>query len=346
MLALVLAAPLRCLADPPPPPLPLDITSANELSNDQLGVLKKYGDYWTGVLADPKSKPEEVETARARLLQPLQNFNTSLTFRNSYSKIIVPPLQSIIDQKTSAIHASINAIIVLSQTGADRAVTALLEHCSAQSETRWQIRLQAAYGCGTLLHSESLDPKKIMDAAKRLRDAVKIEDNNIILRHQFAAIAAADHNPLPPADRQTLRKLFVEALNAVVDQLPKDKPSPMIDAITSAIASLRDKFNNHVVDNTEGKTIGQTLGPRFGQLLTHAAANWDAGHADEDLQKKFSLMLGVAEGFLAFIDGMVRGGTAVPQTKFRDAWNAADKAKFEAEIAQWVEALKQPPYGK
>lgn len=347
ILALVLAAPLRCMAEAPPPPLPLDLVSASDLSNEQLSAVKKYGEYWVAVLAEPKSKPEEIETARVRLIQPLQGFNVSVTFRNAYSKIIVPPLQAIIDQKNGAIHASINAIIVLSQLGTDRAVTALLEHCNAQSEKRWQIRLQAAYCCRTLLRAETLDPKKVLDAAKRLRDAAKVEDNNLILRHHFAAIDAADHNPLPAPDRQALRKLFIETLNSVVDQLPKDKPSGLIDAITSAIALLGAKLRaTQIVDSTEKKAIGQSVGPRLGQLLTHAAANWDAGHADVDLQKKFSLMLGVSEGFLPFIDGYVRGDGKSPQTKLRDAWNSGDKAKFDADVAQWVPVLTQPPYAK
>lgn len=341
----------RSLAQGAPRPLGQDITGSTQISDEQRAAIKAYADYWCGMLNDEHSKPDQVEKARAELIRPLQQIqqNISPSFRFEYSKTLVPCLEQPI--KCTSLHAAVNSIIVASKLGTDRAINLLLAHTDLQTQSCWQIRLQAAFGCQGLLQGEALDVRKMSEAVKKLRDAAKREDNNLVLRHQLAAIDAADHSPLKPEERQQMRAALVDAVITVVDQIARNaaapEPSPLVDGVHSAVVLLRSKFvQANTMQGPEKEDVAKKLGPSLGQLLSYASTHWTAIQADENAKKRYGMMVGSWEGFLGHLATSAKPGGNGPATELRKPWDTGDKAKFDTDLRLWLDIVNQPPYIK
>jgi hypothetical protein len=245
------------------------------------------------------------------------------------------------------LHAACNALIVASQLGSDRAANFLLQHMDALNQPRWQLRLRAASACATLLAGGSLDARRTQQAADRLREAARQEDNPFVLRHHFIAIDHADRTGLDPAERLALRATLLEAIVAVVDRLAANninEPEPMIASVTSGLLLARQKYIT-VMDSNEKRAAGQRLGPAIGKMLTLISNQWEIAQADPTLKRSYAAIIQAGEGFLGFIDPLVRGGAA-PQTALVNAWNAGNKSRFDEDLAKWQNLLQQPSYAK
>src|SRR5262245_28396815 len=309
----------QSLGQPPPQMLPMDIISATELPPEKQKIVCDFAEGWVARMADPASKPEDVEVARATLLKPLQGINQTIspTFRTQYSACLAGPLQKVIAGQNY--HAAVNAILVGSHLGTDKAVNLLVPLCDKQTEPRWQIRLKAADGCKTLLVSKHLQPKKSVDAAKQLRNAAKSEDNSMVLVRQLEAIDAAD---FVDVDRREvgpqLRSIMLEAIETVVDRIAQSNnnphPSPLLAPANIAIANMRDKYmdSNAVTDDTERLSIAKALAPDLVRLLEVATKNFEAAQNDPQAKRLYTVVIGTCEGFLTLLQTKL-GQT--PQTK-------------------------------
>jgi hypothetical protein len=337
-----------CAQAPPPPGM--DTTGAPDLNEQQRKQLTDFANYWTSVMSNSASKPEDVEEARDTLLEPLQKFNAAISpnFRINYALSLVPDLQKVIAGQN--IHAVVNAIIVASQLGHDKAVNLLLPLCDSRYEQRWQVRLQAAYGCKTLLGSKLLDFRKVKDAAGKLREASNIEENGLILGHHLAAIDAGDQTNLQPQDRRQIRQILVDAIVAAIARIEKmpnnPHPSPLLEPVTMAVLSLRNKFTSPAVEPSERKEIAGKLAPSLGKMLAIAGKNWDTCRQDPQAMKLCTAVIATCEGFLPLLAAEVASPGEVPQTKLKDAWVGDNREKFDAELRLWQTALDAPHFSK
>ena len=338
----------QLLAQAPPQPLSIAILTATKLTPEQEKTVQEYVDYWSGPFTSAGSTPEDVENARKYLLRPFTDagVRASADFRHIYSKHLLPKLDEAI--KAERLHTAINAIIILSQLGHDRALTALLIQNSKEEQPKWQLRLQSAYGCKTLLES-GLVPRKAVDAATDIKNFMRTEDNPLVMRHQFAAIDAANHKSLPPDERKAVRETLIEALASVVDRVEKDNtnphPSPLLESANSAIPLLRARFLEDLQQQpAEQADLGVKVAPILGRMLSIAAALWDGSQQVPESKQFLSSMIGTAEGFLATIDNKLRSEDQTPKTRLRDAWDDGKKETFTAELNQWLALLKQDPY--
>ncbi len=342
---LTLTASVQGQSRPTPPGT--DITSTTELSKEQQDKVKAWSDYYTGVLKAASSKPEEIEAARAELRRPLDNPPPiSIIFRYHYSSVVVPELEKVITSSNN-IHACVNALLALSLLESDRAANLLLNNTHSQDQKKWQLRLQAAFGCEMILKSDVLEPRTYKTAAKQLAQAAKVESNPMILRHQLAAIDIADHASLKSEDRQAIRQELADALSAVIDRVvksgPGNNPQEMFSTITSGILLLRDKWIGKSMAEPELRTIGQKIGGSLGQLLSYSAAHWEDGHADEKSKRTYEVLISACEAFLDRIDRVVRP-SGTPQTKLAPAWAGNDKTKYQADLELWLAPLRLSPY--
>lgn len=324
-----------------PPPLDLTITSSPQITSDQQARICNYAEYWTAVLANPDATTDQIKTAREELVRPIQNINVSVDFRFVYSKCVVPALEKAIAPDN--IHRASNALLVLGQLGSDRAVDAVLYHCNPQNQPQWQIRQLAAMAGEELLKSRSLQPGKIVDAVKRLRDAAQREENPVILLRQFKAMNAADYRG-SPADRTQLRSSFIDAFVAVANRA--ELSNELLEPIGHAVLMLRAKFISGEITQDEKITLSKQLGPALGKVLTALSTSWDSAQADENRKSTFGVVAASTEALLAIVDGVVRSGAARPETRLPHAWSQGNKAAFDANVAAWLDVLKQPTYAQ
>lgn len=329
------------------PTLPgLDVLTAPQLSPQQISRICEYGSFWTTRLAAKDATPEAVEEARAELIRPLNAPQVANDFRFQYSKCVVPELQPVI--RDGHPHAAVNAILVVSHLGSDRAANLLLDHGDLLTEPRWQIRARAAAGCRLLLQSGSLPANKIVDAARRLRDATGRETDNLVLQRQFEAIDAADVAGMEPGDREQARKALLEAFQSVVDRIAKNNnphPNPLLGAVSRAVLLLRDsKFLNNAVPIAERDALGKTVAPNLVRIIALVGSRWEEGHGDAELDKLGRETIGACEGFLRIIDERVRGKGRAPQSSLQQSWAGNQRDAFESDLRTWQDVTSQPPY--
>ena len=330
-----------------PPSVGADVTSAVELTEQQVAQVKTFVECWSGVLNGDQSTPAEVERARDALVS---NFNQpgaarliSPNFRGTFARFAVPEMEKALG--SGNMYRAINGVIVLSQLGSDRASNALLLHVDLQNQPAWQIRLRAAEGERLLLTGASLDSRKSVDAAKKLRDAILREDNGLVIRSQLAALDAADVTTLSPADRTTIRGLIGESIASVAQRAAEAQQvsGPMVTAMGSAVGTLRVRITNYA--KTEQQSIGAQLGPALGRMLEWARANWDTVKKDPQIDNDMKTFVAAAEGLLQFFDPvLVDGKRPAPTSDMRGAWDADDKPKFETGVKAWQGVLDKAPY--
>jgi hypothetical protein len=341
----LMTAPLAQGQAPPPAP-PRDAISGSSLTDQQKAAIKAYANYWTGILA-AASTPEDVERARAALLQPLVPLNNpSDLFRYEYAGFIEPALSPVM--KLGQLHAAINAARVLGEIGSDRALKALLNNLNVDAkDERWQVRLHAAIGVRNNLQSGAVDARSVADAVRKLVDSTKNENRDLILRYKFEAIAAAaDRTGLDAAARQDARLKLVGAIHGVVQRIKNDQqaPNPLMDAVRNAIVKFRNVYISGKLNLQEQTELGQRIGPDLGDVLVIANVHWQAVQADEQMAKQYGNFVQVVEDFLKRIDGYTRGPNQSPRTQLQGAWIDKQKEQFDAGVKQWTDVLAKAPY--
>lgn len=342
----------RAAAQAPPPPLSTVVITAVELTDEQINQVKQYVAYWANLLVT-SSKPEDVEKARNQLNEPLNRLSVtpSLDFRGVYSKQLLPELEKAIAGSNP--HAAVNALIIASQIGTDNAMRLLLDQCDKTIQPVWQLRLQAAFGAKTMLDdSQALKfaSSKTLDWAKRLRDASRNEESSHVMRHQFAAIGAADHNGLKTTERKQVRDYLLESLVNTVARAERanNNPhhSPLIEAAGSAVGVVRDKFLDNSLTKPEKETLGRDSAAVLVRLLAVVNTTWQASQADDHAKRTMSYIVGACEGYLTRIDATLKGEGKELKTHLRESWDTGRKDGFDADLKQWQDAVAKPPYTK
>jgi hypothetical protein len=340
------------VAQAPPPPLSTLVITAVDLSGDPENQVKQYVAYWANLLVT-STRPEDVEKARTQLIEPLNRLNVtpSLDFRGVYSKLLIPDLEKAIAGSNP--HAAVNALIIASQIGTDNAMRLLLNQCDKTSQPVWQLRLQAAFGAKNMLDkSQALKfaASKNLDWAKRLRDASRVEESSHVLRHQFAAIGAADHKGLKTTERKQVRDYLLESLVNTVERAERanNNPhySPLIEAAGSAVGLIRDKFLDNSLTKAEKETLGRESAAVLVKLLALVNSTWPNAQADEHAKRTMSYIVGACEGYLTRIDATLKGEGQELKTHLRQGWDSGSKDGFDADLKQWQDAVAKSPYTK
>ncbi len=335
LVSLPIAAP--AVAQARPRPLGNDIVTArSRLTPPQVAQMKAWVDYWSpGV---DSSDSETVEKAREDALAPLTGLmRPSELFRFEYGRLALPHLlRGIASDKP---HAAVNAIIVLPQLGTDEALDEILEHCDRDDDDRTHIRLRAAIGSRIMLERAgdfNLEPKVVIRAVRELRESAKKEEQCLILRHQFEAMAVVDD--------VRARGYLVDALEVVVERIDKAgrAPSDLVEAVYLAIYRLSRRFV--ALPGAEQKVLGKRLGPILGRVQKVARDHWEGAHGDPDAEQIYGRTIRVSEEFLKIIDSVLPDNRTAPRTQLKRHWDAADRPKFNTDYERWSNFLKGPPY--
>lgn len=337
-----------CPADPPSI---ASLATNRDLSGDERAAIQAYAAFWGGALAGGSADDAaEVDRATQRLLDPLAVGNATERFRDEYGRALKDSLDQALSGGSE--HIAVNATVVVSRLGTERALDTLVGHAAARYEDRWQIRLRAARGARDLLEGDTLRPSsgaKISGAARRLRDAARDEDNPLALAYQLQAILAADLAPLTAAQHGQTRQYLVEALTSTAERAAAAATIQEADefyrAAYNVLADLLGRLLS-MTDLHQQQEFGRLLGPCLYEFLSVPTAWWDNAQGAANHKDAFRSNISASETALRQIDRFVRSGQGTPDTRLKDAWDANDPDSYGADLALWEDVLKRAPYGQ
>jgi hypothetical protein len=342
--ASVFVAPAMCQA--PPQPLSLDLIGQVQLTAEQEKRVCDYVKYYADLLNGAGSKPAEVEKARDELIRPLNQPNAASlvkpAFRGTFARCAVPEME--IALGGSDVFRAVNAMLVLAQVGTDRSANALLQQIDVQNQPQWQIRLRAADSLRMLIAGGTLDARKVVESARRVREAVGREDDGRVLYRHLSALQAADDAVQQPADHSSIRGLIGESVKAGIKRaVAQPEPSrEMLSAVGSALVRLRERFTQFSKQETEA--VGAEIGPALHELLAYARTHWDKAQSDPILTPPMTVIVASSEGLLQYIDPVLIKTRPTPTSDMNNAWKAKDKPKYEQGLSNWQSVVTKPPY--
>jgi hypothetical protein len=219
--------------------------------------------------------------------------------------------------------------------GTPRGLELIISHASAQDEQKFNLRLWAAKSFPIAVGEGVLPINEIDKALRRYGDAASCEENWLVLRRQFEAIASV--NGKVSRDEQVL------ALRSATDRMEEHKgPSDLMQAVKPAVKLMLDEYLRLQPDQQEA--FGKSLAPVLGDLVTVAKKHWDRAQEDDIARVNYGGAILISENLLRLIDRRVRPAQAGPRTELGPAWEDRKKTRFNSDHEAWRAVLSKPPY--
>jgi hypothetical protein len=314
------------------PPRITHLADVARLSEQQRQEVREYSEYWCQELI--AEDPAAVDEARGKLIDPLvRPVHVGQSFRFTYGDAVLPRLEEVI--KGTSPQAAVSAMQIAAMLGTPRALEAIVDHCSVQDEPKFGIRLWAAksfpiaVGKGVLPHNE------VDKALRQFGDAASREQNWLVLRRQFEAIASVEGN--------VSRDEQVRVLRSTTSRMEKQQgPSDLMQAAYPALKLMLDEYLK--LQPVQQETFGKSLAPVLCDLCTVANKHWDRAQEDDIARVTYGGAIHISENLLRLIDGRVRPRQAGPRTELGPAWKNREKRRFDSDHEAWRSVLSKPPY--
>ncbi len=296
--------------------------------------VEQYVGYWVDQLASGEAN--SIREAVRALNEPLGAINLTLIFRDEYSRAVVARLEELFATSPGN-EVAINALKVAGLLGTERALNLMVERSDPRRESSDAVRLWAAKGFALLVNDEGLRGRQMTRQTRDLARHARNEENWLVLRRQFEALAAAGGS----LDQQ------IEVLHAVADRLMKeDSPSRLIEALNRALVLLRNQWLN-LRDTREQQRFGAAAGPAVVRVLELADSHWEAAIEDKRARGWYGAAIQSAETLLIAIDLQVRQGRAtMPADALDTAWSSRDAGAFRRQVGAWRDVTSRDPYGR
>lgn len=322
------------VAAEPPSINPL-VSLTSELNAQQRRQLADYAQYWSAALLSEDM--DYARRAKRRLVEPFGLLGVRRIFRDEYARAAMPELNKVIDSNNN--FAAVNAVQVAIEFRNEAALSLMRERCGAR-ESRWQIRLWAARGIGRIAaEAEDIPSRTIIAAVRDLSRAGETETHWLVLQRQFEALATINN--------EQSREAQVSLLRTTLNRIAADSttPSEMMQAVHRALLLLRNQLLDPSLPSAQLRALGTETGPLLGQIFDIGIMHWDNAIEDRDVRASYNGAISVSKNLLELIDSQVRG-PAAQRPRFNTAWGNGNKSNFEADVAQWRQVLRAPPYAR
>jgi hypothetical protein len=315
------------------PPTPITrLAGVARLGEREHQQIQDWADHWCQeLLADD---PSVVDTARERLTDPLlKPVRVGEPFRFAYAEATLSHLEGTIENGSS--QAAVSAMQIAAMLGTPRALETILRHCSIEDEQEFGLRLWAAKSFPIAVGEEVLPITEIDKALRRFGDAASREQNWLVLRRQFEAIASVKSI--------LAREEQVRVLRSATDRMEEQPgPSDLMQAAYPAVKLMLDEYLKLQPEQQEA--FGKSLAPVLCDLCTVANKHWDGAQEDDVARVSYGGAVHISENLLFLIDGRVRPRQAGPRTELGPAWRNREKNRFTSDHAAWQAVLSRPPY--
>ncbi|MFM7052525.1 MAG: hypothetical protein ACKOYN_10395 [Planctomycetota bacterium] len=289
-----------------------------------------------------------VNDARTALVSPMRDPAATASFRKGMAQVLVAELGPV--AKGSDLRAAVVAMQVLRFTRSPEAIDVLVDRATPSAERDPGKRVSAGSLAADAFEDLDANNAFIESAARKLRDAAVAETDWLAMQQKLAAIgSAARRGDLSPDSARKIRLLQVDAISGLSKAIAAAKEAdPRMQAVHRALIGLRNDLLT--MKEADRSALAKPLAAALAGLMAAGAAQWDSAHANPTLSASYSGTMNLAEVMLRLIDRGERpsayAGTK-PDSDSRvlaPAWDAKDKAKFEAEAKRWAGIVAAAPY--
>jgi hypothetical protein len=328
----LLAAAVAASALAAPPPRITHLADSMTLNEQQRQEIRAYAEYWTDMLLD--EDPAAVDEARERLIDPLvRPVQVGQSFRFTYADAALPRLERVIAEGSP--QAAVIAMQFTGMLGTPRALETIVRHAALEDEQKFNLRLWAAKSFPLAVSKGVLPINEVDRALRELGDAASQEQNWLVLRRQFEAIASVKGN--------VSRDEQVRALRSATDRMDENAgPSDLMQAVKPAVKLMLDEYLN--LQPAQQEKFGKSLAPVLCDLVTVANKHWDRAQEDDIARVNYGGAILISENLLRLIDRRVRPRQAGPRTELGPAWENQQKRRFNDDYEAWRSVLTRPPY--
>lgn len=314
------------------PPRISQLADRSNLTEQDLRSIEQFASHWCEQLND--GDPAEVDQARDKLAEPLRAVEVGSVFRMQYTQAALPGLKAAIDDGKP--QAAVNAMQILAQLGTPRALEVIVANADEQDQPDFGIRLWAAKSFPLAVSQGTLPQNEINKALRSFGHAAQREDNWLVLRRQFEAVASVDG--------VVSRDVQLDALRQMTERMAEVNPGPsdLMHAAYPALKLVRDEYLR--LNAADQKPFGKELAPVLCDVCTVANVHWKNAQADTEAKEIYGGAIHISENLLRLIDPDQRPGQRSPQTQLGPAWNNRNERAFRADHQQWQAVLSKPPY--
>jgi len=253
---------------------------------------KEVADFTRARIADlANGDVDRVVAARDALIQAARGSQVTGVFLRSYSEAILPAITSILDGD-DAMRAE-NALRVTAFLRTPESAGLLVESLDPRRITDAGRRLVAA---GLLdiavepMPQSGLGSAVLVSTARGIAEALRNESHWLVALEELRAINAIALSPtLTKANRGQVRTMQFDAFADLADRISKSGgPDPMTQAVYRAMLDLRDKLlDNTVAQDVSSTSVAETLRGTLVAVGAGAVRQWDGLDADPDMMAAY-----------------------------------------------------------
>jgi len=335
------------------------LSKATSLDSAQDTQIQTYAQYWADLLRT-SDKPGEVHESRNRLIRPLRTINgipASLMFRSTYSKILLPILEPIVDGDSR--YRAVNALQIIANLGTPKSLGVLDEHVDPEVEKRAEVRLWSAIGIGRSMDFHELRSDKIKGALRVMARSAEVETNPIVLQRELEALDLAVRNTrqdsLGGGDlRDIAIELELAVLAKTIDRLENGSaPTSMLSALQPGLVLVRNQYIDPQLQRQQlakvgekaAAYIGKKAAPQMGRIYDVILVNETTIRANPQMVQTAGQLIRLSEETLKLMDSHLRANQAPPKTTAgQELWSNRDLAGLEASRDAWQSVLTRQPY--
>ncbi len=323
------------------------LSASGTLSSAQNATLSAFISQHARVLRD-STDARRIEEARNALINPSRDPAASIAFRKAYATALVPELGEAVAGRD--LRRALQAMQVLRFTRSPEGLDLIVARTDPKAEANAGKRLAAAGLAADAFEDLDANNAYYESVARRLRDACAGESDWIALQQKLQSIGAAARRRDLPADTvRSIRRSQAEAIAEIARSMKGSASAdPRMQALQRALITLRNDLL--LMQTADRSAMAKVLAPALADIVAAGVAHWDAAHKDAELSKSYGATLNSCETLLRLIDRAERpqayAGTQ-PDADGRvltPAWEAREKATFEAESKRWSGIVAAAPY--
>lgn len=308
------------------------LAGVSSLNAEELDRISQYAEYWANVLTDGSTPPTRIREAQDKLVDPLRGSGVTHDFRRHYGSSLVPPLREAVEDSQNAF-CVVNAIIVISRIGTERALSTLIRRCNTLVEPDRTTRLSAARGVKHLLADDHdmVSGRAITQTVRRIRESIAKEHDPDVLRYLLDALLAADRNDLEVDNRIALYRSLSEGLKLAAG-LGGDNPALLTASSTVVFEFLRIFLE---LDPVLQRNVSHDTGPAFIHLLSAMDTAWERV---EDPAHRLSIgnHIGRLERLLSSMAAAMNARDRAPEAdRMMEAWNTRERDAYNRILDTW-----------
>lgn len=316
------------------------ITATAPLTGDQSKALTSFVEGFVNTI-ETTQDGRSMDDARRALIEPLRDPSSTPVFRRAFSVAATSRLAPIV--KGTDTQRAIHAMQVAAFIGTPESL-ALLTGRLGSGEPDAAKRQNAASTLAHALESVVGLTAVDFDAINRaiFAAATAETESTVLLRELRALSVIATRTGVPESSAALARTNQVTIVRGLLAQIAASTSAdPRMSIVGRAIGDMQKQWTKLT---SAHEKLGPAIAPLLVEVLKASAKQWDAAHGSD--ATAYSDAVAGSEVLLRVIDARLRSkaGEVSPAGAIVKAWEANDKAGFDALVEKWSKVVEAAPY--